>query len=158
MKRAPTALYWCGDVVIDRQFDQLEKVLVCVNVVTIRHRGRATRSIDHNTHGHHLHQDQAKVREGQISFLFCDDFDFVLPRRWPSGRRPLWRQSCCSWSRRRRRWAPSLFFRGIQDRLAPRAGLVLDSPFTARAKQTQSAGSCVRVSTARPQASALSPG
>ena len=43
MKRAPTALYWCGNVVIDRQFDQLGKVLVCVSAVTIRHRGRATR-------------------------------------------------------------------------------------------------------------------
>ena len=27
---------------IDRQFDQLGKVLVCVNAVTIRHRGRGT--------------------------------------------------------------------------------------------------------------------
>ena len=44
---------------IDRQFDQLGKVLVCVSAVTIRHRGRATRSIDHNTHGHRLGQDQA---------------------------------------------------------------------------------------------------
>ena len=61
MKRAPTALYWCGNVVIDRQFDQLGKVLVCVNAVTIRHRGRATRSIDHNTHGHRLGQDKAQA-------------------------------------------------------------------------------------------------
>ena len=35
-------IYWCGNVVIDRQFDQLGKVLVCVSAVTIRHRGRAT--------------------------------------------------------------------------------------------------------------------
>ena len=34
VKRAPTALYWCGNVVIDRQFDQLGKVLVCVSAVT----------------------------------------------------------------------------------------------------------------------------
>jgi hypothetical protein len=47
--------------VIDRQFDQLGKVLVCVSAVTIRHRGRATRSIDHNTHGHRLGQDQAQA-------------------------------------------------------------------------------------------------
>ena len=46
---------------IDRQFDQLGKVLVCVSAVTIRHRGRATRSIDHNTHGHRLGQDQAQA-------------------------------------------------------------------------------------------------
>ena len=60
-KRAPTALYWCGNVVIDRQFDQLGKVLVCVNAVTIQHRGRATRSIDHDTHGHRLGQDKAQA-------------------------------------------------------------------------------------------------
>ena len=46
---------------IDRQFDQLGKVLVCVNAVTIRYRGRATRSIDHNTHGHRLGQDKAQA-------------------------------------------------------------------------------------------------
>ena len=46
---------------IDRQFDQLGKVLVCVSAVTIRHRGRATRSIDHNTHGHRLGQDKAQA-------------------------------------------------------------------------------------------------
>ena len=44
---------------IDRQFDQLGKVLVCVHAVTIQHRGRATRSIDHDTHGHRLGQDKA---------------------------------------------------------------------------------------------------
>ena len=37
------------------------KVLVCVSAVTIRHRGRATRSIDHNTHGHRLGQDKAQA-------------------------------------------------------------------------------------------------
>ena len=31
---------------IDRQGDQLGKVLVCFHAVTIQHRGRATRSID----------------------------------------------------------------------------------------------------------------
>ena len=42
MKTASTALYWCGNVVIDRQFDQLGKVLVCVHAVTIQHRGSRT--------------------------------------------------------------------------------------------------------------------
>ena len=38
------------------------KVLVCVHAVTIQHRGRATRSIDHDTHGHHrLGQDKAQA-------------------------------------------------------------------------------------------------
>ena len=46
---------------IDRRGDQLGKVLVCVHAVTIRHRGRATRSIDHNTHGHRLCQDKAQA-------------------------------------------------------------------------------------------------
>ena len=44
---------------IDRRGDQLGKVLVCVHAVTIQHRGRATRSIDHDTHGHRLGQDKA---------------------------------------------------------------------------------------------------
>ena len=46
---------------IDRRFDQLGKVLVCVHAVTIQHRGRATRSIDHDTHGHRLGQDEAQA-------------------------------------------------------------------------------------------------
>ena len=46
---------------IDRRFDQLGKVLVCVHAVTIQHRGRATRSIDHDTHGHRLGQDKAQA-------------------------------------------------------------------------------------------------
>ena len=46
---------------IDRRFDQLGKVLVCVHAVTIQHRGRATRSIEHDTHGHRLGQDKAQV-------------------------------------------------------------------------------------------------
>ena len=46
---------------IDRQFDQLGKVLVCVHAVTIQHRGRETRSIDHDTHGHRLGQDKAQA-------------------------------------------------------------------------------------------------
>ena len=46
---------------IDRQFDQLGKVLVCVHAVTIQHRGRATRSIDHYTHGHRLGQYKAQT-------------------------------------------------------------------------------------------------
>ena len=37
------------------------KVLVCVHAVTIQHRGRATRSIDHDTHGHRLGQDKAQA-------------------------------------------------------------------------------------------------
>ena len=61
MKRAPAALYWCGNVVIDRRGDQLGKVRVRVHAVTIQHRGRATRSIDHNTHGHRLGQDKAQA-------------------------------------------------------------------------------------------------
>ena len=46
---------------IDRRGDQLGKVLVCVHVVTIQLRGRATRSIDHDTHGHRLGQDKAQA-------------------------------------------------------------------------------------------------
>ena len=48
---------------IDRRGDQLGKVLVCVHAVTIQHRGmiRATRSIDHDTHGHRLGQDKAQA-------------------------------------------------------------------------------------------------
>ena len=61
MRRAPAALYWCGNVVIDRRGDQLGKVLVCVHAVTIQHRGRATRSIDHDTHGHRLGQYKAQA-------------------------------------------------------------------------------------------------
>ena len=41
--------------------DQLGKVLVCVHAVTIQHRGRATRSINHDTHGHRLGQDKAQA-------------------------------------------------------------------------------------------------
>ena len=41
MRRAPTALYWCGNVVIDRRGDELAKVLVCVHAVTMQHRGEA---------------------------------------------------------------------------------------------------------------------
>ena len=61
MSIAPAALYWCGNVVIDRRSDQLGKVLVCVHAFTIQHRGRATRSIDHDTHGHRLGQDKAQA-------------------------------------------------------------------------------------------------
>jgi hypothetical protein len=61
VRRAPTALYWCGNVVIDRRSDQLGEVLVCVHAVTIQYRGRATRSIDHDTHGHRLGQDKAQA-------------------------------------------------------------------------------------------------
>ena len=32
-----------------------------VHAVTIQHRGRATRSIDHDTHGHRLGQDEAQA-------------------------------------------------------------------------------------------------
>ena len=46
---------------IDRRGDQLGKVLVCVHAVTIQHRGRATRSIDHDTHGHRLGQYKAQA-------------------------------------------------------------------------------------------------
>ena len=40
MKRAPAALYWCGNVVIDRRGDQLGKVLVCVHAVCMLSRER----------------------------------------------------------------------------------------------------------------------
>ena len=46
---------------IDRRGDQLGKVLVCVHAVTIQHRGRANRSIDHYTHGHRLGQYKAQT-------------------------------------------------------------------------------------------------
>ena len=46
---------------IDRRGDQLGKVRVRVHAVTIQHRGRATRSIDHNTHGHRLGQYKAQT-------------------------------------------------------------------------------------------------
>ena len=54
-------LYWCGNVVIDRRSDQLGKVLVCFHAVTIQHRGRATSSIAHDTHGHRLGQNKAQT-------------------------------------------------------------------------------------------------
>ena len=34
---------------------------MCVHAVTIQHRGRANRSIDHDTHGHRLGQDKAQA-------------------------------------------------------------------------------------------------
>ena len=37
------------------------KVLVCLHAVTIQHRGRATRSIDHDTHGHRLGQNKSQT-------------------------------------------------------------------------------------------------
>ena len=37
------------------------KVLVCFHAVTIQHPGRATRSIDHDTHGHRLGQDKVQA-------------------------------------------------------------------------------------------------
>ena len=37
------------------------KVRVCLHAVTIQHRGRATRSIDHDTHGHRLGQNKAQT-------------------------------------------------------------------------------------------------
>ena len=46
---APSALNWCMQVVIDRRSDHLGKVFVCLHACTFRHRGRATRSIDHDT-------------------------------------------------------------------------------------------------------------
>ena len=38
VRTATSALYWCGKVVIDRRGDQLGKVLVCFDAVTIQHR------------------------------------------------------------------------------------------------------------------------
>ena len=46
---------------IDRRGNQLRNVLVCLHAVTIPHRGRATRSIDHDTHGHRLGQNKAQT-------------------------------------------------------------------------------------------------
>ena len=46
---------------IDRRGDQLGKVRVRVHAVTIQHRGRATRSIDQDTHGHRLGQYKAQT-------------------------------------------------------------------------------------------------
>ena len=49
------------EFVIESRGDQLGKVLVCFHAVTIQHRGRATRSIDHDTHGHRLGQNNAQM-------------------------------------------------------------------------------------------------
>ena len=46
---------------IDRRGNQLGNVLVCLHAVTIQQRGRATRSIDHDTHGHRLGQNKAQT-------------------------------------------------------------------------------------------------
>ena len=46
---------------IYRRGDQLGKVLVCVHAFTIQHRGRATRSNDHDTDGHRLGQYKAQT-------------------------------------------------------------------------------------------------
>ena len=46
---------------IDRRGNQFGKVLVCLHAVTIQHRGRATRCIDHDTHGHRLGQSKAQT-------------------------------------------------------------------------------------------------
>ena len=59
---------------IDRRGDQLGKVLVRVHVVTIQHRGRATRSIDHNTHGHRLGQDLIDVYDDGMMMMFITIF------------------------------------------------------------------------------------
>ena len=76
VRRAPAALYWCGNVVIDRRGDQLGKVLVRVHAVTIQHRGRATRSIDHDTHGHRLGQNKAQTgfKGGQETRALDEEF------------------------------------------------------------------------------------
>ena len=55
-------LVWeCRDRPPRRSVGKGPEVLVCVHAVTIQHRGRATRSIDHNTHGHRLGQDKAQA-------------------------------------------------------------------------------------------------
>ena len=46
---------------IDRRGNQLGEVLVCLHAGTIQRRGRATRSIDHDTHGHRLGQNKAQT-------------------------------------------------------------------------------------------------
>ena len=65
---------------IDRRGDQLGKVLVCFHAVTIQHRGRATRSIAHDTHGHRLGQNKAQTGfEGSQEALHVK---FWLQRLW----------------------------------------------------------------------------
>ena len=61
VRTAPSALNWCVQVVIDRRSDQLGKAFVCLHACTVRHRGRATLSIDHDTHGRHLGQNKAQA-------------------------------------------------------------------------------------------------
>ena len=58
MRTAASALNWCVEVVIDRRSDLLGDLGVCCHAGTIRHGGRATRSIDHDTHGHRLGQER----------------------------------------------------------------------------------------------------
>ena len=68
---------------IDRRGNQFGKVLVCLHAVTIQHRGRATRCIDHDTHGHRLGQNKAQTGfEGsqEARALALVDVDYYI--RW----------------------------------------------------------------------------
>ena len=57
---------------IDRRGNQLGEVLVCLHAVTIQRRSRATRSIDHDTHGHRLGQNKAQTGfKGGLREFFC---------------------------------------------------------------------------------------
>ena len=71
---------------IDRRGDQLGKVLVCFHAVTIQHRGRATRSIDHDTHGHRMSVyvllKRTKAEREKVGFIEKT----AMRHRWGGGR------------------------------------------------------------------------
>ena len=61
---------------IDRRGNQLGEVLVCLHAGTIQRRGRATRSIDHDTHSHRLGQNKAQTgfKGGQETRALDEEF------------------------------------------------------------------------------------
>ena len=61
---------------IDRRGNQLGEVLVCLHAGTIQRRGRATRSIDHDTHGRRLGQNNAQTgfKGGQETRALDEEF------------------------------------------------------------------------------------
>ena len=46
---------------IDCRGNQVGNACVCLHAGPIRHWGRATRSVDHDAHGHRLRQNQAQT-------------------------------------------------------------------------------------------------
>ena len=76
VRTAPSALCWCGKVMFDRRRDQLGNACLGLHACTIRHRGRATRTVDQYTHGRHL--DQNEVETG----FECSQEARALERRW----------------------------------------------------------------------------